>query len=149
MRHLPEAPVLSKRVPIVTTPFTKKQKSWKRRLSVKGDYRKKTLSWKHFVPKSPGIQSFLQVFTIVGQLRRPFIGKRGGLFSYFCRHNFIIRRKLWWVLEKPNFYQVMIFIALTIHFWAENLLFIHYSLFIYCSLDSNNHPSDLKWRKKC
>ena len=27
--------------------------------------------------------------------------------------------------------------------------FIIYSLFIYCSLDSNHHPSDLKWRKKC
>ena len=94
-------------------------------------------------------QYFLQVFTIVGQLRRPLIGKRGGLFSYFCRHNFIIRRKLWWVLEKPNFYQVMIFIALTLQFWAGSLLFIHYLLFIYCFLDSNHHPSDLKWRKKC
>ena len=92
---------------------------------------------------------FWQVFTIVGQLRRPLIGKRGGLFSYFCRHNFIIRRKLWLVLEKPNFYQVMIFIALTLQFWAGSLLFIHYLLFIYCFLDSNHHPSDLKWRKKC
>ena len=43
----------------------------------------------------------------------------------------------------------MIFIALTVHFCAGNLLFIHYSLLINCSLDSNHHPSDLKWRKNC
>ena len=50
-------------------------------------------------------------------------------------------------LKKNNFYQVMIFIALTVCFCAGNVLFIPYSLFIYCmyySLDLNQHPSDLK-----
>ena len=49
--------------------------------------------------------------------------------------------------KKNNCYQGTIFFALTGCFFAGNLLFIPYSLFIYvlyCSLDSTQHPSDLK-----
>ena len=52
--------------------------------------------------------------------------------------------------KKKNIYQVMIFIELTKRFCARNLLFIPYSLFMFCSLDLNqHHSSDLKWKKKC
>ena len=47
--------------------------------------------------------------------------------------------------KKKKIYQVMFFIELTIRFCAGNLLFIPYSLFMFCSLDLNqHHSSDLK-----
>ena len=77
------------------------------------------LFWAHY---------FVQVFTIVGQLHRPLIGKRGGLFSYFCRHNFIIRRKLCWVLKKTQFLPGDDFYCIDYTFlWWK---FIIHSLFI-------------------
>ena len=60
------------------------------------------------------------------QLQRSLIGNRGWLFSYFCRQNLINRRKLCW-FKKNIFYQVMIFIPLTVCFCDGNLLFIYYS----------------------
>ena len=84
----------------------------------------------------------------MGQLRKPLIGKRGGLFSYFCRHSFIIRRKLCWVkktiVTRERFFLDWLGVfVLEIHY-----LFLIPYLYMYCSLDSNQHPSDLKWRKK-
>ena len=58
MRQLPWAQVLSKRIPIVTTPYSNKQKSYKRRLLVKGNSRKNPKSWKRLISTRPGIYEY-------------------------------------------------------------------------------------------